>query len=596
MERQYPLISAQPEVGSTDHAMLVVWGEYAQEIGLVQALEAVPIPQRTRRHCPQTKLLELMVATLAGCAYLQDLNEGPHPIAKDKAVARAWGQPAWAHYSTVSRTLQVCSAETVRHVQMALDQVGQPFIDREVLLAVRDSGILLWDGDLTGRPVSPTSQTYPDAAFGWMGDEVGLGYQAALISQRSPTYGRLLLAGFRHPGDTVSVECLHELIEAAEARTGVRPRRRVELVAERLIEQSRVCQAHEAKLTIRQTEIQQARASLIRVIVEQYQVHRDLVALEAQYHEQGRPERKYSRLAKLRHRLGVLTRRRQRRVRDFRQALERLARQKQHLAVERSQLAALQSYHERLVAENEANPAPVRIIIRLDQGFCSGPNLADLIELGYEIYSKPYHAAVTAGLRQRVTPETCWERVGANAEMTAWASVQVSHCPYPVTAALERFRIDGKLHYSSLVYHGPEPVHQDLPGWFGTYNGRQTIEAGIKEGKGVFQIKHMKMRSMAGMDIQELFTLFAANFVRWAAVWLAGSQPKPPKPFDQPQASVKRLVRVAANTSAWVIYQPQGTLLMFTKSSPFAGAELLVRGGWCFQPPLPLLKSVEKPP
>jgi len=477
-----------------------------------------------------------------------------------------------------------------------LDQVSQPFIDREVLLAVRDSGILLWDGDLTGRPVSSTSQTYPDAAFGWMGDEVRLGYQAAVISQRSPTYGRLLLAGFRHPGDTVSVECLHELVEAAEARTGVRPRRRTELVAERLAEQQHICQAHEAKLAARQAAVRQARTALIRVIVDQYQAHRDLVALEAKYQEKGKPERPYSQLAKLRHRLGVLTRRRPRRVGDFRQALERLNRQKQHLTAERSQLTALQAYHDRLVAENEANPAPVRIIIRLDKGFCSGPNLTDLIELGYEIYSKPYHAAVTAALRERVTPESRWQRVGANAEMTAWTDAPVSHCPYPLTVALEHFYIDGTWHYSSLLYYGPEPVHQDLPGWFRTYNGRQTIEAGIKEGKGVFQIKHMKMRSVAGLDIQEAFTLFAANFVRWAAVWLAGSQPRPPKPFDQPQASVKQLVRVAANTSAWVIYQPQGMLLMFTKSSPFAGTELLVRGGWCFQPPLPLLKSVEISP
>jgi len=80
MERQHPLSPAQPEVVSTDHALLVVWGEYAQEIGLVQGLEVIPIPQQTRYHRPQTKLLELLVATLAGCEYLRDLNEGPHPI------------------------------------------------------------------------------------------------------------------------------------------------------------------------------------------------------------------------------------------------------------------------------------------------------------------------------------------------------------------------------------------------------------------------------------------------------------------------------------------------------------------------------------
>jgi hypothetical protein len=586
----------QPEVGHTDHAMLVMWGEYAQEIGLVPSLEAIPIPQRTRQHGPQTKLLELLVATLAGCEYLQDLNTGPHPIVRDGAVARAWRQPAWAHYSGVSRTLKACSAEEVGQVQAVLDQVSQPFIDREVVLAVRDDGYLLWDADLTARPVSPNSQTYPDAAFGWMGDEVGLGYQAAIISQRSPSYGRLLLTGFRHPGDTVSAACLQELVEAAEAHTGVRPRRRVERVAERLAQQQDVCRTQAAKKGTCQARVWQAVAALAQVMAKQCQVHRDLVDLEAQYHAAGRPERPYSRLAKLRRRLGVLTRRRQRRVCDVRQAQRRLVRQKQRLTTERARLADLQVDYERWVADNETNTAPVRIIIRLDSGFCSGANLTYLIEMGYELYGKPYHAAVTRALRQRMTPQTAWQRVGANAEMCAWTQLQISHCPYPMTLALERFHMDGRVRHTRMLYYGPEPVHQHLSRWFTAYNGRQDIEAAIKEGKGVFRIRRMKLRSPAGMAIQEAFTLFAANFVRWAAVWLAQSQPSPPKPFDQPRASVKHLVRVAANTSAWVTYQVQGTLLTFTESSPFAGAELLVRGDWCFQPPLPLLKSVKKPP
>jgi len=142
-------------------------------------------------------------------------------------------------------------------------------------------------------------------------------------------------------------------------------------------------------------------------------------------------------------------------------------------------------------------------------------------------FQVPYHAAVTAALRQRVTPKTHWQRVGANAVMTAWINVRVSSCPYPMAAALERFYIGDEVHYSSLLYYGPEPVHQNLPDWFHTYNGRQTIEAGNKKGKGGFRIKHMKMRSQPGMGIQEAFTLFAANFVRWSTVWLADCRPAP---------------------------------------------------------------------
>jgi hypothetical protein len=78
---------------------------------------------------------------------------------------------------------------------------------REVLLATRQEGVLTFDGDLTGREVAPTSRDYPDAAYGWMGDQVGLGYQAAVVSLRSNSYGRILLASQRHPGERGCCRC-----------------------------------------------------------------------------------------------------------------------------------------------------------------------------------------------------------------------------------------------------------------------------------------------------------------------------------------------------------------------------------------------------
>ena len=198
--------AANPDVPVTmltNHAMLVVWGHFARQIGLIDALETLPIPQRKRDHTPQTKLIEFLVAILGGCAYLQDISHGPHPLDQDQAVAQAWGQPGWADYSGVSRTLKVCTEETVAAVTQALQAVSQPFIDREAMLALRERGVIVYDGDLTGRPVSNTSTTYPGAAFGWMGEAVGLGYQAAMVSMHSPTYGRLWLSVEQHPGSVV---------------------------------------------------------------------------------------------------------------------------------------------------------------------------------------------------------------------------------------------------------------------------------------------------------------------------------------------------------------------------------------------------------
>ncbi len=100
-----------------------------------------------------------------------------------------------------------------------------------------------------------------------------------------------------------------------------------------------------------------------------------------------------------------------------------------------------------------------------------------------------------------------------------------------------------------------------------------------------------KGSSAAGLVIQEILAAFSANFVRWAAVWLHEACPDAPAPFDSPQPSVKQMVRIAANTLAWVMWQPGGCLLKFTELSAFAGVQLAIQGSNPLQLALPLFKS-----
>ena len=39
----------------TQHAMLVLWGQYAQALGLIQEFSKVPLHQKTVRHSPHTR-------------------------------------------------------------------------------------------------------------------------------------------------------------------------------------------------------------------------------------------------------------------------------------------------------------------------------------------------------------------------------------------------------------------------------------------------------------------------------------------------------------------------------------------------------------
>ena len=584
--------NSERKVTRTAHAMLVPWGLFARDIGLIQGLEEIPIPQRTRDHTPQGKLLEFLVAILSGCSYLQDISEGPHPLDRDQAVAEAWGQPAWADYSGVSRTLHACTADTVTAVREVLERVSRPFTDAEVIRALRQDGFLIYDGDLTGRPVSHSSTTYPGAAFGWMDDGVHLGYQAALVSLRSPTYGRQWLTVTPHAGDTVSSAQAEALVQAAEARTGVRPLRRTDLLCARIAQLRNDLGEAQRRGDTRQAQFQRARGK-VRAATDAW--HQALAKIACLVERDGPPKqapRPYSQLSKALHAVGVYWRRIHRRVREMERIRQALARPDAKVRQLESTLVLLEARLAQFLQDNAENRAPVRAVFRLDGGFGSGENLALLIEMGYEVYSKALSAKVTDALKRRVGAQMPWTRVGDNAEMLAWPNLKLDFCPYPLDVGLERFHTGAKQRYATLVHYGPQPVTRDLAAWFTFYNGRQTIEAGVKEGKGVFAMHHLKVRSSPGLAIQEEFAVLAANLVRWALLWLAEQAFQSQLPFDRRRSSVKQMVRVGANTTALVFEQPEGNLLLrFDELSPLEGLELRMGQGAAFQVPLPLFRN-----
>ncbi len=573
----------------TQHAVLVAWGLYAQEIGLVRELTQVKINQKVRDHGPQTKVLEFLVAILAGLPHLQDISRAAHPLDQDRMVAEAWGQRAWADYSGVSRTLQHLTETEVQAIDAALTSVSQPFIDQETALALEQSGRLVYDIDLTGRPVSNTSRTYPDAAFGHMGDVVALGYQAALVSLHSPTYKRLWLANQLHPGDTVSSTQTQVLVHAAEARTGLRPRRRMELVALRLAAAQEAYEQADARY---QTSYDQLKAAQDQEhdtrngLREWQEIMRQL---ETEYADSKRSPTAHCKLTRARQKVTMYEQRRPRVHKALATAQRRLHRHERALVEATAEVERLRKHQADLEEENRVNSHPIQAVLRLDSGFASRENIAWLMEMGYDIYTKARSSQLAEQLAAAVTSESKWQRVGGNASLMAWASTTVDgHFIYPVNVALAHYQLGETTRRSVLVHYGDDPVTQDLDGWFHTYNGRQTIEAGIKEGKNVFQMHHLKVRSPQALLLQEHFACFAANFIRFAALWLSQQETTIP-PLDT--TSVKHLVQVCAHTSAWVRRHGDVWLLTFAEQSLYAGRSLRFGIG-AIQLPLPLFRNV----
>ncbi len=575
---------------TTDHAWSIVLGYFAQALGLVEGLEAVPLKQRQGPECgPQTKLIEFMVGVLSGIEYLQDLNLSDNPIATDPTVIEAWDQETFVHYSGVSRTLDAADEETLIAVVEVLQTLSRPFIDAAVMETIREEGKLVIDVDLTGREVSSTSTDYHEASFGWMEDGISKGYQAAVTTLVCERWKRLMLTLQRYTGRTLSAECLQAAVQAVEELLGVRPRRRVELLRMRRRElMARIQRVEETLEHTRRAENrlwQRIREAKIEIEGLQSKV----MDWETEYQIQGREERPYCRLAKARRKLTSAQKREKRAWRDLEKLQRRRDKHQGTVDKLQDELLTLDEWLNYLETDNQANLNPVSIELRIDAGFSIGPNLAWLIEMGYIVRTKAHHGSTADSLRRRVPDEAIWTRVGRNAEAMYMGDYSHNDCPYLLQAMLVRYHLPKEIRHTALLYYDDNPP-PPLPEWFAQYNGRQTIEAGIKEGKGVFTLKRHLVRSPIGMQLQEQFALFGANFVRWAAAWVKDMLRQVNHNFATALGQVKTLVRTVSRARARWVRNDLGHTLIFDQHGPFAGTVICLSGLVAVQLALHLFK------
>ena len=553
--------------------MLVAFGEFLNQHGLIDGFMNVSIPQRTRIFAPQAKLVEFLAGIMGGIKHLEDLNDGPRPLAKDQVVAQAWGQVGFAHYSSVSRTLDACTEKTVAAVEQAINEFSHPFIATTVQDLLRRGEDIIYDFDLTGQAVSSTSTTYLGVAFGWMNNGVKLGYQLARVCLSPRDRERVWLAGFHHPGDTVSSACLQELVRVAETQAEVRPRRRTELVQQRLEAQGQVIARMRRLVKQQQAKLERLRQTQTRLIGQVY---------HAEELQKGPISRQKS--ARLKAQAAGWRKRLPRLEAQIVQAEQVLAKHQARLAEQESELVQLQVWLAQLEADNRTNPDPPPYVeARMDAGFVSGENLTWLLEMGYCPNTKAPNNRTTTALRAQLSRRSRWARVGDNAEMTAWGNYFLHGCPFPLTVALERFKVGRTYKYATLIHYRDDGVFPTLPVWFQHYNDRQTIEAGNKEMKGTFFVQHLMSRAPAGIHLQVLFTGLAANAVRWCVPWLKSCASETTPKLTSALKSPKHLVHVAANAAATVQQTIFGTALQFAPEGPLPGVTLFLKGVPAFQ-------------
>src|SRR5260370_12838793 len=123
-----------------------------------------------------------------------------------------------------------------------------------------------------------------------MDDAIRLGYQAGVVSLESPTYGRLWLSVAHHPGDTVSCTQAEALVLAAEARLRLRPRRRTELLRQRIAAFEQVVTQTGERLERQKQAVKQTKALLVAAEQQGQVYQQQLDELENDYQPPQLPQ------------------------------------------------------------------------------------------------------------------------------------------------------------------------------------------------------------------------------------------------------------------------------------------------------------------
>lgn len=199
------------------YASLAVVGLRMRQMKIWKTIEEhVEIPQKTIRHTPLDKLLDAFINILAGGCGLVEINTRLRP---DRLLQQAFGRSACAEQSTVSQTINRCTAETLAQMREALTAIyrrhgqgfGHDYQKHRQLL----------DLDMTGLPA------------GRQGEGVTKGYFAGQRKRRGRQLGRVLATFYEeilverlYAGTIQLQQSFQELVEAAEQVLALLPEQR----------------------------------------------------------------------------------------------------------------------------------------------------------------------------------------------------------------------------------------------------------------------------------------------------------------------------------------------------------------------------------
>ncbi|GFP43616.1 hypothetical protein HKBW3C_02746, partial [Candidatus Hakubella thermalkaliphila] len=408
---------------------------------------------KTVHHTPVDKVIELFVSMIAGCPDVKTLN---NRLVPDRLAAAAWCQKGFADQSQVSEVLHRITPENL----LQLEEIFHKLLSQQGL--ARRHPVNEWlvvDVDMTGLPVSPTSKTYEGAAFRFMQKGTGKGYKLTCAY----TGGELgeVLGGLVDPGSAHCATRLIDLLLLIEKRVGSPP-----------------YSLHKYRANIEQL-VSNARKLECRSRFRREEAHR------------ARKPQRQAVLERRAHKLDTRAQLLQEKVADS----VRIA----------DSFDALRS----------SNPYRA-ILIRGDAGFGSIDSITLLLDLGYDFLLKGYSPHTARNLAQGIA-ENEWIPFNPATSVAELGTIQLPECRYPIRTVLGRSKTPKtkSYQYFHLVTTIPKKVKGPVE-LLKFYNARQAIEAFIKTGKNVLNLKHFRVRNFYGIEFTLMLGLLAHNFMNWA--------------------------------------------------------------------------------
>jgi hypothetical protein len=245
------------------------------------------------------------------------------------------------------------------------------------------------------------------------------------------------------------------------------------------------------------------------------------------------------------------------------------------------EIRVLQMRRDELTVDNAVNPNPRRIILRLDGGFGKAEAITWLYEQGYSVIGKVL--AHRVGLCLSKEEGLVWEKVSKNGFIAQSKRSKLGSCPYPMRLfACRQERGEQEARWSAMVVTPDLDWETRRVGVF--YKGRQVIEAGIKESKGVFASRHLPTRHQAGIELYQELVLLAQNLIRWfRRQFLGGSK--------LAGAGIKELVQIGGRSRAEIMESQGAIVLIFGEDSPWQGIRLWLKSQISYQLWFPFLED-----